>query len=169
MKSANIRELKRELQDRPPNEVMELCLRLCRFKKENKELLSYLLFESHDEASFVESVKNEIDDRFMEINRKSPYFVRKSFRSILQLTRKFIRYSSNKETEVELLLHFCAKLKKFKPDIRRNKRQLNIYLKLTEQLEKKIDALHEDLQYDFRKELEQINLSNCSQTELGEE
>ena len=134
-------------------------MRLCRFKKENKELLTYLLFESHDEASFVEGVKEEIDERFIQVNRKSPYFVRKSFRSILQLTRKFIRYSANKETEVELLLHFCSQLKNFKPDVSKNKRQLNIYLKLMEQVDKKIDALHEDLQYDFRKEWEAIHLA----------
>ena len=159
MKSANIRELKRELKELPPHEVTELCLRLCRFKKENKELLTYLLFESQDEASFIEGVKEEIDERFSQVNRKSPYFVRKSFRSILQLTRKFIRYSANKETEVELLLHYCSRLKNFKPDIRKNKRQLNIYLKLMEQIDKKIDALHEDLQYDFRKEWEAIDLA----------
>jgi hypothetical protein len=159
MKSANIRELKRELQELQPHEVTELCLRLCRFKKENKELLTYLLFESHDEASFIEGVKEEIDERFIQVNRKSPYFVRKSFRSILQLTRKFIRYSANKETEVELLLHFCSQLKNFKPDVSKNKRQLNIYLKLMEQVDKKIDALHEDLQYDFRKEWEAIHLA----------
>ena len=157
MKSATLRELKRELQDLPPHEVTELCLRLCRFKKENKEMMTYLLFESHDEASFIEGVKEEIDERFRMVNRKSPYYVRKSFRSILQTTRKFIRYSGNKETEVELLLHFCSQLRSFRPDIGQNRRQLNLYLKLMEQLEKKIDALHEDLQYDFRRDWRKLN------------
>ena len=57
MKSASVRELKLELQDRSPKEVMELCLRLSRFKKENKELLTYLLFETSDEQMYIESVK----------------------------------------------------------------------------------------------------------------
>ena len=108
MKSANVREIKKELRELPPDQVAELCLRLCRFKKENKELLTYLLFEAHDEEAYVESVKQEIDERFDQVNRKSPYYVRKSFRSILSMTRKFIRYSGNKETEVELLLYFCS-------------------------------------------------------------
>lgn len=157
MKSATIRELKRELQERPPQEVLELCLRLCRFKKENKELMTYVLFEAHDEESYMENVKQEMDVRFDQVNKKSPYFVRKSFRSILQFTRKFIRYSGNKETEIELLLYYCLKLKNFKPDIKHNKRQLNIYLKLMEQLEKKIGDLHEDLQYDYQKDWERID------------
>ena len=158
MKSANLREIKKELQELPPQQVMELCLRLCRFKKDNKELLTYLLFEAHDESTYVESVKQEIDERFEQVNRKSPYYVRKSFRSILSITRKYIRYSGNKETEVELLLHFCSRLKEFRPDIRHNKRQLNIFLKLSEQIEKKISMLHEDLQYDFYRDLRKLEI-----------
>ena len=157
MKSANIREIKNELRELPPNQVVELCLRLCRFKKENQELLTYLLFEAHDEAAYVESVKAEIDERFVQVNRKSPYFVRKSFRSILSMVRKYIRYSANKETEIELLLYYCFQLQAFKPDIRSNRRQLSILLKLTEQIEKKISLLHEDLQYDYLRELEKLN------------
>lgn len=168
MKSANIREIKKELKELPSERVMELCLRLCRFKKENKELLTYLLFEAHDEEGYVESVKEEIDERFAEVNLKSPYFVRKSFRSILTMTRKYIRYSGNKETEVEILLHYCQRLKEFKPDIRRNKRQLNIFLKLTEQIEKKISVLHEDLQFDYLRDLDNISFSNSPQREPGE-
>ena len=158
MKSANIREIKNELRELPPNQVMELCLRLCRFKKENKELLTYLLFEAHDEAAYVESVKSEIDQRFEQVNRKSPYFVRKSFRSILSMVRKYIRYSGNKETEVELLLYFCLQLQAFKPSIRSNRRQLSLFLKLSEQIEKKISALHEDLQYDYLIEFRKLSV-----------
>jgi len=34
----------------------------------------------------------------------------------------------------------------------------NIYLKQIENIEKKIIKLHEDLQFDFREKLEQLNL-----------
>ena len=78
MKSATVRELKTELQEKSPKEILDLCLRLSRFKKENKELLTYLLFEATDEQSYIESVKEEIDEKFEHVNRKSPYFVKKS-------------------------------------------------------------------------------------------
>ncbi len=168
MKSANIREIKNELKELPPQQVMELCLRLCRFKKENKELLTYLLFEAHDETGYIDSVKAEIDERFDQVNRKSPYYVRKSFRSILSMTRKYIRYSAEKETEVEVLLHFCRRLKEFRPDIRQNRRQLSLYQKLLEQVGKKISLLHEDLQYDYQRDLEKISLLNSPRKELDE-
>jgi hypothetical protein len=61
MKAASINEIKQELQSLPPSRLNELCLRLARFKKDNKELLTYLLFEAADETAYIESVKKEID------------------------------------------------------------------------------------------------------------
>ena len=127
MKSATLKNLKDELQHRSQSELLELTLRLARFKKENKELLSYLLFEASDENRYIESVKQGIDEQFENINKKSYYFIRKSVRKILTTTKKFIRYSKKKETEVELLLYFCYKLKHFKPSIKRSPQLLNSY------------------------------------------
>ena len=156
MKSATVRELKRELQDRSPKEVLDLCLRLSRFKKENKELLTYLLFEASDEQEYIQSVKEEIDEKFDHVNRKSPYFVKKSIRAILNHTKKYIRYSQNKETELELLIYFCQKLKDFEPSIHRNRKVETLYYRLIEVCKKKTSALHEDLQYDYYRELEKF-------------
>ena len=57
MKAATVHQIKQELKTLQPEELLELCLRLSKFKKENKELLTYLLYESADEATYVESVK----------------------------------------------------------------------------------------------------------------
>ena len=156
MRSASIREIKKELTERDRDDILELCLRLCRFKKENKELLTYLLFESHDETGYVDQVKELLDERFEQVNRKSPYFVKKSIRSMLTTCRKYIRYSKSKETEVELLLYFCHKIKDFRPSLKHNRKVWTLYLRLLEQVESKISGLHEDLQYDYKLELEEL-------------
>ena len=98
MKAVTLKEIKEELNSLSPKAVRELCLRLSRFKKENKELVTYLLFEASDEASYVESVKREIDDQFEQVNRKSYYLFKKSVGKILRSTRKYIRYSQAKQT-----------------------------------------------------------------------
>ncbi|MBI9054000.1 MAG: hypothetical protein JEY96_09300 [Bacteroidales bacterium] len=157
MKAVTAKELKQELGRRTPNELLDLCLRLARFKKENKELLTYLLFESSDEFSYVENVKTEIDQQFDLVNKKTPYLIKKSIRKILQNTKKYIRYSLKKETEVELLIYFCTKLKNFKPSMHRNVRLQNMYIKQIEMISKKIEALHEDLQFDFGEELRALS------------
>ena len=156
MKAVTVKELKLELEDRSPKELRELCLRLSKFKKENKELLTYLLFESGDEASYVASVKKDIDQQFEERNIKSQYLIKKSLRKILRNTRKYIRYSLKKETEVELLIYYCIKLKKVTPSIQRNTGLMKLYNGLTEAIKKKITSLHEDLQFDYEAELREL-------------
>jgi len=158
MKAVTVKEIKLDLENRSPKELRELCLRLSKFKKENKELLTYLLFESGDEASYIESVKMDIDQQFEERNRKSQYLIKKSLRKILRNTRKYIRYSLKKETEVELLIYFCIKLKKVSPSIQKNSGLLKLYVGLTETIRKKITSLHEDLQFDYEAELRELEL-----------
>ncbi|MEM9076762.1 MAG: hypothetical protein AAGC43_06975 [Bacteroidota bacterium] len=156
MKTATIAQLKKELQHKSDEELLQFCLRLGRFKKENKELLTYLLFEADNEAGYIESVKAEMDEQFLAINTNSFFYIKKSIRKILRTLKKFIRYSGNKETEVELLLYFCERLKDFKPSIHRNVTLMNLYERQLVFIEKKIMALHEDLQYDYGQFLQNL-------------
>ena len=157
MKAVTVKELKQELNTRSPKEVQELCLRLSRFKKENKELLTYLLFESANESAYIESVKQYIDGQFEIINTKTFYYIRKSVRKILTNTKKYIRYSQQKETEVELLIYFCSKLKDFRPSIQKSVRLQNTYYRQIELIKKAVATLHEDLQYDYNHALELLD------------
>ena len=156
MKAATVVQLKKELESLNSEDLKTLCLRLARFKLENKELLTYLLFESGDEAYYIEGIKEEADLLFEDINTKSYFYIKKSVRKILRMLKKHARYSNNKETEVELLLYYCYKLKTFKPSIKNNVTLTNIYLRQVESIEKKIIKFHEDLQYDFRERLNDI-------------
>ncbi|MER3376027.1 MAG: hypothetical protein RIM83_15410 [Allomuricauda sp.] len=156
MKAATVAQLKKELQFKSQDEVLQLCLRLARFKKENKELLTYLLFEADNEEGYIETVKEEVDGMFAEINIKSYFYIKKSVRKILRTIKKYIRYSGNKTTEVELLLYFCQKLNAFTPSIRKNMALHNLYNRQLEYIRKKIPALHEDLQHDYGLMLESL-------------
>ena len=158
MKAVSLKEIKQELSHLTNTEVQELCLRLSRFKKENKELLTYLLFESSNESNYIESVKHYIDAQFEIINTKSYFYIRKSVRKILTNTKKYIRYSQQKESEVELLLYFCTKLKGFKPSIKNSPRLQNTYNRQIELIKKTLATLHEDLQYDYNLALEALDV-----------
>lgn len=149
MKSASIVTIRKELNDKSNEELAELCLRLSRFKKENKELLAYLLFEANNEEGYIENIKGNIDELFKDINTNSFFYIKKSVRKILRTTKKYIRYSLNKETEVELLLYFCEKLKEMSPSIKQNTTLTNMYERNMIAVTKKILKLHEDLQYDY--------------------
>ncbi len=99
MKTASLKEIKTELESTPAPILLELCLKLTKFKKENKELLTYLLFEAHDEKSYVESVKGILDELFLTVNKTQLYFAKKTIRKIVRTATKYIKYSNSKATE----------------------------------------------------------------------
>ena len=156
MKAATIHELKLELSNIPAEQLSDLCIRLAKFKKENKELLTYLLFEAFDEQAYVENIKAELEEQFLEMNTSNMYFVKKSLRKILRTLNKYIRYTGSPETEVKLLLFFCNTLKGSGIPIEKNPVIKNMYLNQLKKISKTITAMHEDLQYEYVRELEQL-------------
>jgi hypothetical protein len=149
VKTASLKELKTELSDMHPSQLVDLCMQLVKYKKENKELLTYLLFEASDETSYVNSVKDQMSELFEDVNRTNLYLAKKTIRKILKTTNKYIKYSGNKQTEVELLLFFCLKLRKTGISMPANTALGNLYLRQYQKLNKALSSLHEDLQYDY--------------------
>ena len=157
MRSATIQELKQELQTLKPARLAELNLRLARFKKENKELLTYLLFEAADEQQYIRGVRTIIDELFETINLSHLYFAKKTLRKISRVINKYSRYSGIKTTETELRLYFLEKLKASGIPLRRNKVISNIYDGQFKKVKKLIASLHEDLQYDYTRLLDKLS------------
>lgn len=159
MKAASLKEIKSELELQSPHTLIELCLRLARFKKENKELLTYLLFEENNEAGYIESVKAETDIAFLELNIKSIYIAKKNLRRILRSINRYIRYSGQKTTEATLLIHYCKGIKSSGLEMEKSTALSNIYASQIKKIKAAIATMHEDLQYDYKKELDLIEIS----------
>lgn len=157
MKAATVHEIKKELEGLDPESTQALCLRLARFKKENKELLTYLLFEAHDEAGYVESVKREIIEQFQEIPNLTVYYVKKSLRRILRLVNKQIKYSGLPVTELILRIHFCQQIKESAIPIDKSAVLVNLYQQQLKKIHLALSKLPEDLQYDYQSEIETLN------------
>ncbi|MEZ4933218.1 MAG: hypothetical protein R2788_13990 [Saprospiraceae bacterium] len=159
MKTATVTELKKELNKQEPSKLIELCLRLVKYKKDNKELLTYLLFEADNEMAYINSVKYEIDELMTAIPNSNIYYLKKSLRKILRLLDKHIRYSGNKETETELRIYFCKKILAAHIPIKRSRVLLNLYEGQLKKITIAISKLHEDLQYDYGEQLKEIKIS----------
>lgn len=156
MDIASISNIKKELKNLPPEELQALINRLAKYKKENKELLSYLLFEAYNEDEYIRQVKEEIDLQFLSLNKSSFYLAKKTLRKVLRTTNKYIRFSGKKETEIELSLYFCKKMKASNLNYKSSKVVFNMYINQVKRIQKAISMLHEDLQYDFQEELEHL-------------
>ena len=156
MKVASISEIKKELGYLELKAVQDICMRLAKYKKESKELLNYLLFEAHDEAGYISGVKREIDEHFSVLPKGNVYFIKKSLRRILRITNKQIKYSEVKQTEVELRIYFCSKVKKSGIQLLPSQVLFNLYDRQLKKIEAVLAKLPEDLQYDYQREMEQL-------------
>jgi hypothetical protein len=156
MKAASIQEIKQELLALPPGKLAEITLRLVRSKKENKELLTFLLFESHDIPGYIETVKKEMEAEFLDINVSHVYFAKKTIRKVLRTTNKLIRFSGSKIVEAELLLHFCKLVKDSGINIEKNPALKNLYQNQLKKIMKAMAGLHEDINYDLNKLLSAV-------------
>ena len=156
MKTSTVNELKKELGFLSQAKLLELCMRLVKYKKENKELLTYLLFESSDEIKYIKNLKQEIDSQFQEINKNNVYYAKKSLRKILRFTNKYIKYSGLKETEIELRIYFCSKMKASKIPIDKSVVLTNLYTQQLKKINLAMEKVHEDLKYDYQQALEAL-------------
>lgn len=156
METQSIAALKKELQSTSPPQLVELCLRLARYKKENKELLHYLLLEAHDEEGFIAAVHKEVEVSFAEVNTTHVYYAKKSIRKILRNVNKYARYSGNPQTTVELLLFFLSRLHHRKSLLAQSTQLMNLYTTQLKKVEKEMNKLHEDIRYDYEKDLMEL-------------
>jgi len=156
MKPASVNEIKQKLKDIDKKDLIEICQRLARFKKENKELLTYLLFEEDDLPNYIKNVKEEIDEGFSQVNTSSVYFAKKTIRKVLRIANKHVRYTGSKTAEAEILLHYLTSFKGLNLNWQKSTALVNLYKSQLKKIEAAIASMHEDLQYDYRRELQRL-------------
>lgn len=156
MKTASLKEIKTELEKSPPDVLLELCLKLTKFKKENKELLTYLLFEESNESFYVCSVKEMLNELFTTVNKTNLYFAKKTIRKIVRTANRYIKYSNSNTTEPDILFHICQKINELNINLKKNTALYNIYLSQIKKIKKAVSSMHEEEQYDYLKLLETL-------------
>jgi hypothetical protein len=159
MSKASISEIKKELQSLDASTLQALCLRLAKHKKENKELLAYLLFDASDESGYIRNVKAELDELFDEIPDRNLYIVKKMLRKILRITNTYIRYSGLPQTELDLRIHFCEKVKAASIPLSSGTVLFNLYQQQLKKITTVLNKLPEDYQGDYAASLDSIRHS----------
>lgn len=146
-----LQDIKKEIQHLSQGQLAELCLRLARYKKENKELLAYLLFDANNEHAFIEKIKAEVGFMFSQLPSQN-YAAAKSIRKILRLINKYVKFIGSKQAEIELLINFCYNYLQY-TDKRASYKPLRLILiRQVEKIRSQIQKLHEDLQFDYNHE-----------------
>ncbi|OUT96337.1 MAG: hypothetical protein CBB92_10140 [Flammeovirgaceae bacterium TMED32] len=156
MRIASLSEIKKELKQKTNQELIELILKLTKYKVDNKELLAYLLFESADENHFISKIESEIDLQFARVNIKSNYVINKNIRKIQRYIVKQIRFSKQKETEIALRIQFCKNLIDIQSKYNINNTRHQMLMRQIELIRKALAFIHEDLQFDYELELTEL-------------
>jgi len=158
MKPASSNDIKQRLKETDKKDLVEVCLRLARFKKENKELLTYLLFEKDDLSNYVKNVKEEIDEGFAGINTSNVYFAKKTIRKVLRIANKHIRYTADKTAEADILLHYLTDFRGLSLNWQKSTALNNLYKAQLKKIAAAIATMHEDLQYEYNRELDRLEI-----------
>src|ERR1700712_2209583 len=155
IKQYSLLEIKKELQQLDGKQAAALCLRIAKYKKENKELLAYLLFDADDELAFADSFKQDIGLMISQVPSLS-YQAAKVLRKILKQVNKYAKFTASKQVEVELLMSFCRNYLEY-VDRKTSYKPLRLILtKQLEKIKKAIAKLHEDLQFDYNREFDEL-------------
>lgn len=161
MNAASAQSIKAALQQCDKKELIAFCLRLSRFKKENKELLSFLLFDEKDPAEFLLQAKAEIDELFLQVNTAHVFYAKKTIRKIVRMLNKYGRITSDdKSLSLEMIIRFLTNFQGLNMKWQKEKLLVNIYTAQFKKAQQLMNAMHEDLRYEYERQLERLSPSH---------
>ncbi|MBK7214987.1 MAG: hypothetical protein IPH88_17195 [Bacteroidales bacterium] len=156
METASLNEIRKAFGSLSPKEMAELCLRLGRYKKENKELITYILYYECDPSGFLRAVKNETNTQIAAINRSNNYYILKGIRKIIRMLDKYSHFAAKKEIEAEMHIYLWKSLRENGIWIPSQGTLRNLFERQFLKIKKSISELHEDLQFDYGEELKEL-------------
>jgi hypothetical protein len=152
----SLSEIRGLLKVKSSAQLLEIIQRLARFKKDNKELLAYLLFQSDDESAFINDVNHEVSAMFESMNKRNVHLIKKTVRKTIRYVSKMVKFAAMPRVTVEIYLHWC------KCFILHNLHKLhataldNLYISQTKKIDKAYEQLHPDVQQDYTKEMYEL-------------
>ncbi len=152
MKAATISQLKKELAKLDHDDLLDVCVRMAKFKVESKELLTYLLMRADDEIGYANDLCSEID---LHLNTPGRIH-KKTLRKVVRWMDKSLRFSGDKETELQVRIHFCQRIKVKRISFGNCRISANMYATQLKKIDKVIDKVHPDLQFDYTRQMSEL-------------
>ena len=149
MKAASISQLKKELAKLDHVELLDVCVRLAKFKVESKELLTYLLTRADNEVAYATELCDEIDESLS----MSGKIHKKTLRKVVRWMDKSLRFSGDKETELQVRIHFCRRIKEMRISFGTCRVSANMYATQLKKINIALEKVHPDLRFDFNQQL----------------
>ena len=156
MKISSLAEIKKELKFLSDKELIEVIADLSKFSTDNKLFLYFKIFGKDNPELFTEMIHEELVMEFQKANKSNYHQAKKSAQLIRRKLNKFLKFTRDKATKVELISFFCQQLSEYgflgyhHPVIE------NLFYMQVGKIEKLINEMHEDLQYDFQHKVDEL-------------
>lgn len=148
-------DLKKELAELSKPELIQLCLRVAKLKRENKELLAYLIYDASDPLFYAQKLKPEIKEVF-EQPFQHAYYLTKSIRKSMRLITKYYRFTSNKQGETELLIYLADQFHNTWRKEYLYQALGKVIIRCLEKAEANLKKIDEDFRADFEQPIEEL-------------
>ena len=148
-------DLKKELLELNKLELIQLCLRVAKLKRENKELLAYLIFDADDPLFYAQKLKPEIKEVF-EQPFQHAYYLTKSIRKVMRLITKYYRFTSNKQGETDLLIYLVEEFHQSWRYEYRYQALGKVIFRCLEKAQTNLKKIDEDFRADFEQPLAEL-------------
>ena len=150
MKVASLAEIKKELKHLSQNELIDLISDLSKFSTDNKLFLYFKLYGRDQPDLFSDMVKEELINEFRSGNIRNYHHAKKSAQAIRRKLNKYLKFTKDKPTQIDLISFFCEMLFEYGYLMFRHPVIENLYRLQVGKVERLLSQMHEDLQYDYR-------------------
>jgi membrane-anchored protein YejM (alkaline phosphatase superfamily) len=158
MNVLSLSEIRKNLKHLSDEELCVILTKLAKFKKVNKEYVSFLLLNESNEDLYVEEVKEHLLELLENLNQSSIQYAKKTLRKVLKILRQCAAFSEKDVTQLDLSIFFCHELNKLQRSIRNHSIVQGMYNREITRMDKVLKAMHEDLVSDYQIEWTNLKL-----------
>ncbi|TAH00604.1 MAG: hypothetical protein EAZ15_08740 [Sphingobacteriales bacterium] len=152
MTPVKLQHQKKEITKLDAKTLADICIRLAKYKTENKEFLNYLLFHSYDNQPYIDELKLEIANCFLHVNQND-YLYSKVLKGLLASLNKHLKFIGDKNREAEIVAEFCNTFMAHVTVRSYYAGLIQVLYRQFVRLQKVVGKLDEDLQFDYKDDI----------------
>lgn len=156
MINPKITEIKKAINFLDEKELKTLLLDIIGFATDNKRFAYFKLNEQQDEGFFLAETKELLLQEFGKCHHTNYWTAKKLLQKLRGTLNKLIKFTKHKDQQLELIIYFCQQTEEFGYLRYRHPVIQNLFAVQLRRAESLVSKLHEDLQYDYEQQLEEL-------------
>lgn len=153
----SLRDIREELKLLDRKDLEDTIVELAKLNRQNKRSIAVKLASRHDASVVLDSFKEELNLLFGQANASNYFLAKKAIQAIRRKMNQNLTLTKDKSQQVELLFHFCDRMREEGYLAFRHPVIDNVYLMQFRKADKILEGLHDDIRYDFAEKLDALH------------